>query len=248
MIFYRNNIKFRQVSSQVQSQFLSSKSFILQEMTDQSYEFSDTARDVMLHLYRVWTAILMEFEDYFVREGISKLNPKMLSYCEREIKTKLDALKEHLYQNPAHYDSEYVVPFLDVSEIVHSDLISRFNNAFIEQKIILAYKDLGLLVINHLNHLLFVTHEIDNMVYNRDSKPFIYIDAVDVKALRCLSQTYPTMRLGIYKSRGILNTNDIMLRVGINKETLETNSDTAEGYKKLYTIVEDAGYSIKCAY
>jgi hypothetical protein len=248
MIFYRNNIKFRQVSSQVQSQFLNSKSFILQEMTGPDYDFSDTARDTMLHLYRVWTKVLMDFEDYFVREGCVKLNEKMLNHCANEIKTNLAALSDHLSQNPAYYDPEYVVPFLKISDRVHSDLISRFNNAFIEQKIILAYKDLGLMVINHLNHLLFVTHELDNMIYNKDSKPFIYIDAVDIKALLCLGLSYPSMRLSIYESRGILNTKKIALRIVINKETLETDSDTAEGYKKLYTSVEKDGYTITCTY
>lgn len=246
MIFYRNNIGFRQVSSNVQAQFLNSKSFVLQEMTGQDYQFSDTARDIMLHIYKVWTTALMEYEEYFVKEAQDIITDKMLEHCSFEIKQKLAAFGQHLKHNPEYYDTTFIKPFLAISGEVHKDLIYRFNKAFLGQKIILAYKDLGLLAINHLNHLLFVIHEIDNMVYNRDSQPFVYIDSVDVKALHCFDKSYTNNRLAIYRKFGILNTYSIALRVGINKELLDEDSNISDGYRKLYSKVEDVGYTITC--
>lgn len=246
MIFYRNNIKFRQVSSSVQAQFLNSKSFVLQEMTGQDYLFSETSRDVMLHVYKVWTTVLMECEEYFVKEGKEDLTGRMLEHVSFEINQKLQAFAQHLRHHTEYYDERFITPFLRVSEEVHKDLILRFNTAFVGQKIILAYKDLGLLAINHLNHLLFVLHEIDTMVYKADCSPFVYIDSVDIKALSCFGKSYPNNRLQIYRETNILNTYDIALRVGINKENLEDDCALADGYLKLYNQVEEGGYTITC--
>jgi len=246
MIFYRNNIKFRQVSSSVQAQFLNSKSFVLQEMTGQDYKFSETARDIMLHVYKVWTTVLMDCEEYFVKEGNENITDKMLEHISFEINQKLQAFEQHLKHYPEYYDKKFIVPFMFVSKEVHKDLIIRFNGAFVGQKIILAYKDLGLLAINHLNHLLFVLHEIDTMVYKADSQPFVYIDAVDIRALNSFGKSYPNNRLSIYRECNILTTFEIALRVGINKETLEDNPVLEEGYLKLYNQVEDGGYTITC--
>tara|TARA_Y100001963_G_C6773613_1_gene446191 strand:+ start:1386 stop:2132 length:747 start_codon:yes stop_codon:yes gene_type:complete len=247
MIFYRNNIQFRQVSSQVQCQFFNSKSFILKEMTDQSYVFSDTARDVMLHLYKVWTTVLMDFEEYFVKEDESCLDERMVDYCSGQIKSKLVCLEKHLKENPSHYDPKFVEPFLTISANIHHQLVCKFGKAFVGQKIILAYKDLGLLAINHLNHLLFAIHELDNLVYNKPKQPFIYIDTVDVRAFLELQMAYPLERLRVYEQHQLFGTKNITLRVGINKETLACDDELADGYHRLYNQVECEGYTIVCA-
>ena len=118
MIFIKNNIKFRQVSSLAQSNFLRSKSFMLNEvLMSEKHIFSSTSKEILLQTYKVWTDLLIVAEDFFVSNSKTICDSEALDFLYFETKKRIEELRKHLVQNPEWFDQEFIKIWLELQRL-----------------------------------------------------------------------------------------------------------------------------------
>jgi len=166
MIFVKNNIKFRQVSSLAQSDFLRSKSFMLNEVQKaEKHIFSSTAKEILLQTYKVWTDLLMVAEDFFVTNSKTVCDAESLEFLFFEARKRNEELRKHLVDNPEWFDREIINVWLEVQEARKEQVKESLYKQALGQAASTAYTNMTTYLITFMNHILFTLHEVDYLLY-----------------------------------------------------------------------------------
>lgn len=236
MIFSKNNIDFRQVSSNAQANFLKSKSFVLTEITSKgSWAFSSTAKEYILQSYRVWTAWLFDLEEYIVHCGNRRITDEMLTEIQRKITKSGLELERHTKDKSEWYDEKFLKVIHQVRDLKIGTMRNIFQSQLRGLMITTAYNEIVGLLINYMNHLMFNVHEIDYLLYcNRNKfRPFVYIDNTDVNLYMSTQEFFPSGRLELYQSLGLMDATRFNIKLSISPEYLSNNFKVEEAYRDL---------------
>lgn len=249
MIFSKNNIDFRQVSSNAQSNFLKSKSFILTEITAKSgWNFSSTAKEIVLQTYRVWTTWLFDLEEYIVTCGEKKVTTDFLDHCEREVLRRGQELRNHVTNRTDWYDEDFIKVLNAVPDLRLKTLRGPLRKSLEGVNVTTAYNEIVAQLINYMNHLMFILHEIDYLLYHDKNKfqPFVYIDNTDVNLYMKEKEFFPSGRLSLYQKLGLMVNAKLTIKVGISKENLRRNSNVSDAYIELLLKLRTHGAQVCC--
>jgi len=250
MIFIKNNINFRQVSALAQSNFLRSKSFMLNEvLKSEKHVFSSTSKEILLQTYKVWTDLLIVTEDFFVSNSKSVCDAEALDFLNSEAKKRVEVLRKHFVSKPEWFDQEFINVWLEIQDSRKVQLKQTLSHTALNESATSAYNSMTLHLISFMNHVLFTLHEIDYLLYFNDREdflPFVYIDTVDVNFNIATGNCYSSTRIDIYRALNLLNTETIEIKNGFRKEQLEDDSKFAKAYKAITSEIESRGITIGC--
>lgn len=249
MIFSKNNIDFRQVSSNAQSNFLKSKSFILTEITAKGgWDFSSTTKEIVLQTYRVWTTWLFDLEEYIVTCGEKKFSEDQLNHCEREVVRRGKELREHISNRTDWYDESFIRIITEVEDLKFSSLREVLRTSLLNLNVASAYNEIVGILINYMNHLMFVLHEVDYLLYHKENKfkPFIYIDNTDVNLYLKEKEFFPSGRLCLYQKLGLMTDEHLTIKLGISREYLRRNTNVSNAYTELLLKLRTHGAQVCC--
>ncbi len=249
MIFSKNNIDFRQVSSNAQANFLKSKSFILTEITAKgSHAFSDTSKELVLQTYKIWTAWLFELEEYLVSCSEKYVTIEMIEHCEKEIRSKQNELTNHINTSENWYDRKFIDILQQVEKVGEITVFQSIRDSFFNKNITTAYTNVVRYLINHMNHLMFNLHEIDYLLYRNEKEfmPFIYIDNTDVNLYMKTKEFNPSGRLKLYQKLGLMNCSTFTIKLGISSHYLRSDSLVDSAYRDLLLNLRTHNQQICC--
>lgn len=248
MIFVKNNIKFRQVSSLAQSDFLRSKSFMLNEVQKaEKHIFSSTAKEILLQTYKVWTDLLMVAEEFFVTNSKTVCDADSLEFLFFEAKKRNEELRKHLVNHPEWFDPSFISVWLEIQEARKDQVKDSLYRQSLGQSSTAAYSNMTKYLMTFMNHILFTLHEVDYLLYFKDTedfRPFVYIDSVDVNFNVTSGKCYSAERVAIYRAKDLLKVESIDIKNGFRKEQLEeTGFDKA--YRAVLSEIESLGMTIR---
>lgn len=249
MIFSKNNIDFRQVSSNAQANFLKSKSFVLTEMTAKgSWQFSPTSKEFMLQTYKVWTTWLFEMEEYIVASGEKRITKDMIGHIADTIRVTNKVLTHHVRFTPDWYDERTVSIILEIRNLEIASLADNLPKKLLGKNLPSAYNEIVGTLIKYMNHLLFNLHEIDYLIYGdrTNFKPFLYIDNSDVELYLEEKEFFPSHRLHIYEKLGLMGGTKFMIKLGVSSKYLGDNTMVRDSYRDLLLNLKNCNANICC--
>ena len=104
--FIRNNIELREVTSKSLADFLTSKSYMLGEVSAKTHHtFSKTSKEILLQTYKIWTDWLFGLEDICVAMSEEEFTESALTKAVDLARLKNKELKDCLlYTSPSPRD------------------------------------------------------------------------------------------------------------------------------------------------
>lgn len=221
--FIRNNIELREVTSRSLADFLMSKSYMLGEVSARTHHtFSRTSKEILLQSYRIWTDWLFGLEELCIAMDSVEFDEDALEHAIGLAKMKNKELKDLFESNEDDFDPKFTSVWVKLQEFRRP--YSRFElaSALKGRRLSSAYKEVTLWLITYMNHLLFNLHEIDYMLYHEKGdtyRPFVYVDNADI-SFYVSSKVSVLERLNLYKSEGILDKSDLILKMTATAEEL----------------------------
>jgi hypothetical protein len=239
MKFIKNNIEFRQVSSQAQANFMSSKSFMLNEvLQSKKHVFSATSKEVLLQTYKIWTDLLVKAEEFCVLEQKVHFDKSSFDYLFEEAASSLKDLEHHLVEHKTWFDPMFVDVWLKIQNSRKDLIIDSIKDQTLNQLVPEAYNNMSMYLMSFMNHILFTLHEIDYLLYSRGTSnflPFVYISTVDVNFNKLCGKCASAERLDIYLKEDLLGT-----------KTLEMEDDIfRNSYNDITSEIESRDIQIK---
>ena len=248
--FIRNNIELREVTSLSLSNFLSSKSFMLGQVSrSEPHKFSKTAKEILLQSYRIWTEWLFGLEEICIEVQQNIFSDEAMEHAIKLAELKSKELQDLFLANPVEFNPKFASLWIEILDGRKPYSLAELRSAMRGHRVSEAYKEVTLWLIAYMNHLLFNLHEIDYLMFceSDDKRPFIYLDEVDVNFYMS-SELSVLSRVKLYEKAGLLNTTELDLKRVLRKQVL-ANSESSKGEKarvaeSLIKQLTDEGYSI----
>jgi hypothetical protein len=212
--YIENNIRFRILTSSEFIKYKTAQTFILKEIEFNSiYNFSKTAKEIILFKFDVWFDFLCELEQFLLKKEI------LDSEDIKEIK-KLALEREIYIKNVIKkYNNIFDKKFINIWEKIHYDFTNFFDNFLnFKEKISREayFEKIMNVIILIMQHVLYEIYEIDNLIYKR--KLFLSIDEFDKFFINNLCQNcelnskfcYFSKKLEIYLNE--VNTEKILIK------------------------------------
>lgn len=221
--FIRNNIELREVTSRSLADFLMSKSYMLGEVSARTHHtFSKTSKEILLQSYRIWTDWLFGLEELCIAtEGI-EFDENALVHAIDLAKLKNKELRDLFESNEEDFDPKFTSVWVKLQEFRRPYSRLELASALKGRRLSSAYKEVTLWLIQYMNHLLFNLHEIDYILYHERGatyRPFVYVDNADI-SFYLSSKVSVLERLNVYKSEGILDSSDLILKMTVSPDEL----------------------------
>ena len=169
--FVENNIRFRIISSKMLERFKNTQSFTLTEMLHGQYQFSKTAREIMLLSMDKWFQWLLLFERELIRNPSDVFDENMCLEMIQESHETTRLVREILMKHTEVFERDMTEIWLTSTEtgfLGWSEVLAAYSG----KEDIEAFSGIATFLTEIMETMKFILYEIDYLVSD-GSDPFI---------------------------------------------------------------------------
>ncbi len=194
-----NNIVFRIASSKVLENYKNVQGFVLSEVQYGQYKFSKVSRELALLYTDSAFKILLQIEQYFVRNGKPTMDSEMAYKIIKIMIDQIDYMVGVVKHNKDIFDPNFILIWREI-HLPISKLVERVVESSIGDSIDKAFQAIGGILTDSIDTVRFELYELDYMYFN-GKKPFLTITELCSPVMTYLNKNLPEARARVYMEK-----------------------------------------------
>lgn len=248
MKFLTDDLDFQAMISLNGIAFHNARFTILDSLTNTTtYKFDDSTKAIIC-------TVLEQILDWSNEVYMALRNSKVATVDTYIIKTLsekfLDGMSKSVHVTRMKYpdiDVKLALILMVISDKYKDHLVFRINK-LLDNNTTAAVTDLNNFLIQYMNHLRIVMHEMDCLIFGskKSCDPFLTIDLLDLAIYRDRSISMPVMRLSVYRESRYIQGRKLCIKSYIDSVSLESDPKLHAEYESLLDSLKQEGMEIVC--